>query len=418
MRKPRVYVAALALGLLWSGAALASGYEGDPDAARPLNEQAARAYQAEDFAEAARLFGETYEAYQHPEFLFNAGQCYRRADQYEQAVAVYRRHVREAREPSPIAYLHIGDCLLLQGGHLIEAVRAFQQYLDYDLTSEHAAHARIAIGTGLPYERHNPQLVQQVQDHYERAMELYAEPGQERQTAEHLIQGYESLHTGEFLYNAAGVYHMEQMWSNAAEAYRRYLRTPNPRPGAWVDLASCLYMAGDDEGARRAAHRYQSAVNRGPRWEEASDIIRATAGGDDAPSAGDRQSAAEAFQRGEQHYGRGELDEALREFRTAYQLAGDRAAQFNIGMCHTSARNWAEAAQHWSEYAQDGDQGADAVAHLFAAQACLEQDNADEARRHLQAYVQRADEHDLPNEAADRRWAEGMLRDAEREGGG
>ena len=398
--------------------ASASEFRGDPEAARPLDEQARHAYESEEFGEAGRLFEQAYEAYERPEFLFNSGQCHRRADQHEQAAAAFRRYLSVAPEPAPIAFLHFADCSRQANGDLIEAIRAYQQYLDHDLMSEHAAHARIAIATGLPYERHDPDTVEQVRDHYNRAMELYAEPGQERQTAEWLIQGYERLHIGEFLYNAAGVYEIEQMWSDAARTYRRYLETPNPRPGAWVDLARCLYMAGDDEGARRAAHSYQSALDRGPRWQEATEIIQATAVAGDAPTAGNRQAAAEAFRRGEQHYDRGELDEALRAFRDAYEFTRDRTSLFNIGMCHTSARNWAEAARHWSEYAQGGDQGVDAVAHLLAAQAYLQRGNADEARRHLQAYVQRADEQDLPNEAADRQWAEGMGRDAGRAGSG
>lgn len=412
-RRVALAIATLALALCVRTAA-ASEYDGDPEAARPFDQQARDAYQAENFAEAARLFEQAYEAYHHPEFIFNAGQSFRRAGQYDRAAAAYRRHVQESGEAAPIAYFNIGDCLRQGDGDLIESIRAYQEYLNHDLTSDLAAHARIAIATGLPYERHNTQDVEQVREAYDRAMELYREPGQERQAAESLVQSAERLHIGEFLYDASGIYQIEQMWTEAARTYQRYLETPNPRPGAWVDMAECLLMSGDDAGARRAAQHYMGIMNRGPRWEDASEIVQATVVGEDPPSADDRRRAAEAFQRATLHYRRGEVDEALREFRAAYQLSRDRAAQFNVGMCLTSARNWAEAARHWTEYAGGGRFDRDAVAHLFAAQAYLGQGNTDEARHHLQAYIDRADERDLPNEAADRRWAEGMLRDAGR----
>lgn len=419
MRKPLVYVAALALGLLWSGAALAS-YEGDPDAARPLNEQARQAYAAGNFAQAAPLFEQAFQAYQHPEFLYNRAQCLRRAEQHEQAIAAYQRYTRAGGQAA-VAHIHIGECLL-QLNRRDEATRAFRRYLELQPEGPHAAHAREAVESGRPpseQDSRDPDRAREAQEYYDRVLRQYNRSEQAGELAQALVEGYEQYNMPEFLHSAAIGYHLAQQPRDAVPMYRRYLQTPAPDPEAWAELGDALAWLDDTEGMLQAYRRYLQLAPRGERAEEVRDLIAYyMEPSEEHPPREHLQEAREAVHRGQEHYDAGRVTEALREFQSAYERAPDRATLFNIAMCYTSLRNWREAAPRWVEYAQGGGRGRDAVAHLFAAQAFIGAGNPRMARGHLMEYLALADQHELPNEAADRRWAEGMLRDVGREAGG
>ena len=419
MRRSRVYVAALALGLLWSGAALAVEYEGDPRAARPLNQQAVQAYQAENFAEAARLFGETYEVYQHPEFLYNQAQCYRRANQHRQALEVYQRYLRECREPSANVHLHIGDCHmhLSQGD---QAIRAYRRYLDNEIVGPGAAHARLALATAQPCEEHDMQVVEEVEQVYAQALRTARNPRRTGEAAQSLIQASGRLGIHDFLFCAGGMYQMDRMWSEAAQAFRSYLATPHPRPEAWVDLASCLLMDGDAAGARQAAQRYLRLEPQGEYAEDAQAIVGSRGGGegeggDGGPSAADRARADEIVRDAERLYRERQYRQAIARYRAANAIVPSRANLFNICMCYTSAEDWPNAALQWEEYLRGGDQGNDAVGHVFAAQAYYNSTSYREAIRHAEAYIALAREHELPAEIPNLRYIEGLMRDTARE---
>jgi tetratricopeptide (TPR) repeat protein len=414
MRKRLVYVAALAVGLLWAGAAFATDYEGDPDEARPINQRAVEAYQAGNFAEAARLFGQTYEAYQHPEFLYNQAQCYRRAGQYREALDVYQRYLRECRAPSANVHLQIGDCHL-HLGQGDQAARAYQRYLDNELVGAGAAHARLALATAEPCDEHDPAVVEEIEQIYQQALRTGHTSRGVPEAAQSLIQAAERLGIHDFLYRAGGMYHMEEMYAEAAQAYRRYAATPHPTPEVWGDLATCLYMQQDMAGAREAAQRYLQLDPDGVYADDARDIIGATGGEAEGPSAADRERAAEIVREADRLYRARQYRQAITQYRAANSILPSRANLFNICMCYTSAEDWPNAAQQWEEYLRGGDQGNDAVGHVFAAQAYHNSTAFSEAIDHAEAYIALAREHELPGEIPNLRYVEWIMRDTERQ---
>jgi tetratricopeptide (TPR) repeat protein len=419
MNRRGVCIIALVLCSLWAVGAWASEYAGDPEAARPHNERAVQAYEAGDYPGAATEFGEAYRAYQHPEFLYNQAQCRRRAGQYDQALEIYERYLHECHEPSPTVHLHIGDCHM----HLNEAeqaVRSYHRYLGCEMFNRGAAHARLALGTDTPCDAHDDAVVQQVEEAYRAALEDYR--NDTAAAAQSLIQAAERLHVPEFFWNAGSMYQMDQMWDEAVQTYRRYVQSSHPLPEAWVDLASCLEMTNDMDGARQAAQRYLQIAPHGEAAEDANAIIRSAGGeeggGETGPSAEDRTRAAELSREAQRLYQARQYDQAIAQYRAANAIVPTRANLFNICMCLTSAENWPDAALQWEEYLRGGDEGYDAVGHVFAAQAYYMSHSFDRAREHAQAYQRLAEQNELPGEAPNLRYLEGLTRDIERESRG
>jgi tetratricopeptide (TPR) repeat protein len=416
-RRVALIITTLALALC-ARAATASEYEGDPEAARPINERAVQAYQAGSFADAARLFQEAYQAYSHPEFLYNRAQSERRAGRFRDALATYQNYVTLSDEPTPNVYLHMGDCMLGLNRPPL-AANYYHRYLENEMFGTGAARARLALATDTPCSGHDEATVQQVQQAYEEALETYRT--NTPAAAQALIQSADRLHVPELLYNAAGMYQLDQMWAQAAQTFRRYVAAGHPRLDAWVDLASCLLMQNDNAGAREAAERYLQLAPNGDAAQDARDIISAAGGGAHAPSAGDRARAAEITREAERLYRAGELRQAIAQYRAANAIVPSRANLFNICMCYTADEDWPNAALQWEEYLRGGDQGNDAVGHVFAAQAYYMSHNLDLAGQHVQAYVRMAEQHDLPGAGRNLRYLHGLTRDIERElraGGG
>ncbi len=425
MKTRAVCVTALAVLLLAAAHAVALEIEGDPDAARPINERAVQAYGAGNYAEAARLFEETYEAYHHPQFLYNAGQCYRRAGNYDQAVPAYSRHLLEARaagvEPDTTAYIHLGECMLRQNRRA-EANQFFEQYLRREEQSsgrreiaEHAEVARRAIETGQPpseQDRRDPDQLRQAQALFDRAMA--AGRTDEARGAELFMEGWERFHMPEFLWNAAFYYEFADNLEQAATCFRQYLQTPGADPEGYFALGMVLINLGQAEEGCQQLEQYLRRSPRGRNVRGAREQIRLNSGGG-APGADDVRRAREEFATGQRLYREGQFQQALPHFTTAHELTQDRAAHFNICMCRQELGQWREAATQWDAYARAGDQGNDAVAHLFAARAMMEVDNPSGARQHVEAFLRLADQHELPNEQANRRYAEGLARNIERE---
>jgi tetratricopeptide (TPR) repeat protein len=415
--KWRTWWLALALALVWLGAA--SAVEGDPEAARPINERAVAAYQAGNFVEAAQLFEQTYQAYQHPEFLYNQAQCLRRAGQNEQALAAYQRYV-QAGGPAAVAHIQIGECLTALGRR-DEARQAFQRYLELEPDGPHAAHAREAVDSGRPpseQDRRDPAQAREAQEYYDRALEQYNSSGDADAFISAMREGYQRYNMPEFLLNAAGACQVDSRYADEAALRLQYAETPGAPADAWYSAASSCVMANDDAAALRAFRRYLQLEPRGEHAADASEMVHRLENPSGRQSPEQLDQAREAVRRAQEHYDAGRVQEALREFERAHQLATDRETFFNICMCYTSLRQWPEAARHWDTYLQSGELGHDAVAHLFAAQAYAGAGSQTEARRHIDRYMELADQYELPNEAVDRRWAEGMRRDTERAGSG
>ena len=404
---------AVALGLAWVGAA--SAIEGDPEAARPLNERAREAYAAGNFVEAAQLFEQSYQAYQHPEFVYNQAQCLRRASQNEAALTAYQRYV-EAGGGAAVAHIQIGECLVALGRR-DEARQAFERYLELEPEGPHAAQARQAIDSGQPpseQDHRRPEEVRDAQTYYDRALEQYTSSSDADAFVQAMTEGHERYNMPEFLASAARALQIEERYEDAAAMYRRYVETPGADAEGWYDLGSALLMISDDDGATQAYQRYLELEPQGQYAADAREMVHRLSQPSARASREQVEQAREAVRLARQHYDAGRLEEALREFERAHGLAADRETYFNICMCYTSLRQWIEATRHWETYLQSGELGHDAVAHLFAAQAYAGAGSQTEARRHVDRYLELADQNDLPNEEADVRWAQDMRGDTER----
>ena len=404
---------AVALGLAWVGAA--SAIEGDPEAARPLNERAREAYAAGNFVEAAQFFEQSYQAYQHPEFIYNQAQCLRRASQNEAALTAYQRYV-EAGGGAAVAHIQIGECLTALGRR-DEARQAFERYLELEPEGPHAAQARQAIDSGQPpseQDHRRPEEVRDAQTYYDRALEAYNSSGDADAFIRAMREGHERYNMPEFLLNAAGACQFELRHEDEAALRRQYAETPGAPADAWYQAGNACLLANDHDGALQAYQRYLRLEPQGEHAADAGEMIHRLESPTQPHSMEQIEQAREAVRRGQEHYDAGRVQEALREFEQAHQLAADRQTYFNICMCYTSLRQWPEATRHWETYLRSGELGHDAVGHLFAAQAYAGAGSRTEARRHIDRYIELADQNELPNEEADTRWAQGMRGDTER----
>ncbi|MBN1918320.1 MAG: tetratricopeptide repeat protein [Verrucomicrobia bacterium] len=409
----------VAFGLVVLSAASALAYEGDPEAARPINERARAAYGAGNYAEAAQLFAQTYQAYGHPEFLYNQAQCLRRAGQNEAALTAYQRYV-DVGGPAAVAHIQIGECLTVLGRR-DEARQAFERYLELEPEGPHATQAREAVDSGRPpseQDRRDPAQAREAQAYYDRALEQYTSSNDLDAFVRAMTEGNERYHMPEFLASAARAYSFEERHQDAAAMYRRYVQTPGASADGWYDLGNALLYCSDDAGAVEAWRHYLQVAPQGQHAAEAGEMVHRLSQPGARATGEQVGQAREAVRLAREHYDAGRVAEALREFERAHGLANDRQIYFNICMCYTSLRRWPAAAQHWETYLESGEMGHDAVAHLFAAQAFLGQNNAASASRHIRRYQELAGQHELPNEAANSRWAEGMARDAGRGGSG
>ena len=98
MRRCTLDLILIATCALWAAAAVAGEpteggtaaaeprIEGDADAARPFFQQAQTAYTQGQYAQAAQLFQQAYDAWHHPAFLYNRGQALTRAASYQEAI--------------------------------------------------------------------------------------------------------------------------------------------------------------------------------------------------------------------------------------------------------------------------------------------------------------------------------------------
>ena len=383
-------------------------YEGDAEAGRALERQGVAAFQEHQYAEAARLFEQAWDVYQHPRYQYNVGQCYRHARRWAEAVAAYRRRLE--LEPPPRNYInaHIGYCLL-QLRNREEANEAFRRYLELDPDGDVAPQVRQAIETGSWPEgegRRAPEIVQQSRQVHERARQL-SDAGEFEQAAEAYMEGYRQFsQVHELLLNAGLCYMWARRTEQAIETFTQYLQTPGADTAAIAHLAECRLAEGDLPGGRDTYQRYLQQDPDGEFAQEARQVIRFISRLDPMPTRANLAEAKEHIARGNEHVHAGRYRRAQREYEAAYEIIPLASARYNIGLCHFRRRQYDEALTYLLRYMEErGDEGNYASVHVDVA-ACFANLNRDEeAMQHIRAYRARADAAELPREQYYRDWA-------------
>jgi tetratricopeptide (TPR) repeat protein len=373
--------------------------------------------------EAAQLFQQAYDAWHHPAFLYNKGQSLERASQWQGALDAFQGYVTGFEGPDapageqldPLVYIQIAECQH-RLGHRDEAAQAMQRYLAQSPQGDLAAGVRQCVQSGQPPStigERNPQDVEAARRIFDEAVALY-DRGQYRQAAERFLECYRQHgDMPEVLYDAAASYREARMWAEAVSAFEQYLQTPGADPDVYAELAQCEHQQEHFEQAVAAYRRCLELNPQGPFAQEAREYIQAMTAvlerGENAPSPELLRRASQAFERGSAHFNAGRYRQALQEFSQAQQLVPARATQFNMAMCQFRMRDWGEALTAFENYLRDGDTGDDAVIHLRAAECELELERPSRAQTHIETYLQRADEADLPEEDLGRRLADQLM---------
>lgn len=419
---------------LWPGGASAGEaaedasptYEGDAEAGRALERQGMAAYQERRYVEAAGLYQRAWDAYQHPRYQYNVGQCNRAAERWEPALAAYRRRLQLQPAPYNFIHTHIGQCLLGLNRRE-EANQALRRYLELEPNGHYAGQARRALETGqwpTDEEQRDPETVRGAQAVYDRADAL-VERERFREAAEVSLQGYEQYpRVHELLYNAAICYLDGQLWAEAGRTFQRFLQTPGADHDAWVFLAEAQYEQFQFNDAVQSYERYLELEPTGTYADQARDFILAIippSGGTTRgrpPTQEAIENFEQAFTEGQRLFDEGEYERARRAFElAAMAVPTDRNVNFNIGRCDEELNNWRGARVSYETFLQAGDQGSAAVVHLFLARVFLRLNQRGEASRHIRAYVDRARAEELPNEVADVDWASELLQECRGSGG-
>jgi tetratricopeptide (TPR) repeat protein len=389
-------------------------------AAKTLFQSGQTAYGEARYADAAQLFQQAYDTWHHPAFLYNKGQSLIRIGRWQEALDGFQGYVAGFEGPDapageqldPLVYVQIAECL-----HRLnrrdEAAQAMRRYLDMSPQGALAPGVRQCIESGAAPStigERNPQTVEAARRVFDEAQDLVVR-GQYREAAERFLEGYRQYNDiVEFLYDAAVAYRTGRLWADAVRTYQQYVQTPSPEPEAYIELAQCLHEQANYEQAVAAYRRYLELEPQGTFAQDAREYIQSmTSGGSGAPSQENMERASQHFERAAAHYAAGRYQEALQEFSQAYDLLPARAVQWNMAMCYLRLRDWTRALTAFENYLRGGDDGADAEAHLAAAECELELHQPDRARQHIEDYLRRADATELPNEEAQRHRAEQLM---------
>lgn len=384
-----------------SGDPPATTYPGNQEEGTQLERRAVRAFQERRYAEAARLFGQAWEAYQHPRYQYNLGQCSRHAERWLQAVAAYRRRLELQPPPLNFIHAHIGYCLL-RAGRREEANQALRRYLELEPSGDVAPQVRQALESGRWPEDAGPrpaQTVEAARRIHERADQL-CEQAQFRQAAEAYMEGYRQHNTiHEFLMNASLCYLWARQVDQATETINQYLRTPSPDPEAYAILADCRETEGDLAAVLEAYRRYLQLAPDGDRALIARRVVGSLSRFDEMPT---RQQATEAKQhlnRANQHAQAGRHNQAIRAYLDAWAGWPTPTIRFNLGLCYYHTRRYDEALTALTAYMEQmGDEGNYASVHLDIADVLVALDRNDEAMQHIRTFRRRAEAADLPRE--------------------
>jgi tetratricopeptide (TPR) repeat protein len=388
------------LALCAGGALAGEEYEGDAEAGAQLERQAVRQFQEHQYAEAARLFERAWDAYQHPRYQYNIGQCYRRAGRWDEAIAAYNRRLELQPAPLSSIYAHIGYCQL-QARRRDEANEAFRRYLELEPQGDMAAQVRRAleIGRWPEEERRPPEAVQAAREIHARAEQLCRD-GEFLQAAEAYMEGYQQhgqIH--ELLLDAGICYMWATRTQQAIEALNRYIETPGFDTAAIAHLAECRITEGDLPAARDTYQRYLDQDPDGQFARQARHVIRFVNNLDPMPTRANVAQAKEHIARAFQHVEAGRYPQAQREFEASYEIVPAPTVSFNIGLCHYYRRQYDEALTWLLRYMERwGDEGEEASVHIDIARCLVELNRDEEAMQHIHAYRQRADAAELPRE--------------------
>jgi tetratricopeptide (TPR) repeat protein len=436
MKRHVLNVFLIVLLALWAGDALALGeeagtgtgggsaptIEGDSAAARPLFEQGQTAYVQAEFAQAAELFQRAYDAWHHPAFLYNRGQALVHISRWQDALAAFQQYVSTyessglpAEQFETLVHVQIAECL-----HRLnrrdEATQALRLYLEASPQGDLAPAVRQCVETGASPSTigaRDPATVRAARQAYEQALALHRR-GQYREAAESFLQAYDRLSdVTELLYNAASSYRAARMWNEAIREYERYMMTTCPDAEAYIQLAQCYHQQANYERAMQAYRNYLAREPRGIFAEDARQYIESMASvlamSNEAQPQETVEQASRIFSRGFEHYSAGRYRQALQDFSEAHDLVPTRQTQYNIGMCYYHLREWLRALTQFENYLRNGDTGEHAMAHLYAAECLLELERWGEAQHHIQDYLARADEAELPQEERDRARAQRLM---------
>jgi len=383
-------------------------YRGDSEAAYSIYAQGIEAYEAANYAEAARLLEQAFQLYEEPIFIFNVGQCHRMGRRHAEALAAFERYL-EICPPSVLdnrVHVMMGECLLYLDRRQ-EANEAYRRYLQAEEGGEHAAEAREAIETGQPPpdpERRDPETVRAARDVFDRAEELY-DQRQYREAAALFIQGYEQHpNVHELLFNAGLAYCDAQAWDDAIATFRRYLETPDPLPEAWARLAEAITAQGNLAAALEAYERYLELDADGQFAEQARQVVRFLRRLERIPSREELAQAKQINNRAREHFNAGRYNAAIRDYLEASEGLPTPTIRYNLGACFYNLRRYDDALRCFTEYMEIvGDHGKEASVHLDMARCLIDLNRRDEAREHVFTYRERADEEELPNEDTERR---------------
>ncbi|MBN1918322.1 MAG: tetratricopeptide repeat protein [Verrucomicrobia bacterium] len=398
-------------GMAWCGEETGGSeptYPGNLEEGTALERQAVGAFQEHQYAEAARLFEQAWEAYQHPRYQFNIGQCYRHAQQWANAVEAYQRRLDLEPAPPSYIYAHLGRCLL-EARQREEANAALRRYLELEPEGDMATQVQQALDTGIwpeDTDRRPPEAVQAARAVHDRAQQL-ADQGEFEEAAEAFMEGYRQhnqIH--ELLLNAGLCYLWANRLEQGIEALTQYIETPGADMGALAHLAEARMDEGDLPAARDLYQRYLQRDPDGQFVQQARRVIRFIDHLDPVPTRANIADAKEHVQRAHTHAQARRYRQALQEYETAFAVIPSPTTRYNIGVCHHRMGQPEEALAMFLQYIEQmGDEGSDASVHLNAAQCLADLGRNDDAMEHINAYRRRADAAELPQEQRERDWA-------------
>jgi len=451
MKRPALWLVALILTVLWARGAVA----GEPDEEAEDSDATAESAEtieedpdrADDSEEATRLFGEAEEHYlahryeealglleqafeldEHPLLIYNIGQSHRHLDNFEPALAAYRQYLElcPREELMTEVYALIGECLICLGRRE-EANEAFQRYLDLENDGEQADQVRRAVETGeapTEQERRDPDTVRQAQELHDRA-EALLDQDQYEQAALLFIQGYERMpDIHELLFNAGLCYLDGSMMDEGMRTLARYVQTPDADPLALYFLGEVYAEQCDFSSAIEAFERYLETAPDGEWRQEARAFINelypaeGDAAREETGATPEEMTRARALSnRAWDDFEAERYAEALQAFEGAYEIVQARTLICNMAGVLVAMERREEAVRRYEEFLEGGDEGEDASVHVEMAECLIEMNRIDEARRHIDAYMERARASDLPDEDAYMDWARNLQRQCESRGG-